>query len=51
MNTYRKNAIIVGVLFIIATVTNMLGNLSIKPLLDVKRHVYLPGVCQLIPPG
>ena len=34
MNTYRKTAIIVGVLLIIATVTNMLGNLSIKPLLD-----------------
>ena len=33
MNTYRKTAIIVGVLFIVATVTNMLGNLSIQPLL------------------
>ena len=33
MDNYRKNAIITGVLFIIATVTNMLGNLSIQPLL------------------
>jgi len=33
MDYYRKNAIITGVLFIIATVTNMLGNLSIQPLL------------------
>jgi hypothetical protein len=39
MNTYRKNAIIVGVLFIIATVTNMLGNLSIKPLLDATDYL------------
>ena len=33
MDYYRKNAIITGVLFIIATVTGMLGNLSIQPLL------------------
>jgi hypothetical protein len=39
MNTYRKNAIIVGVIFIIATVTNMLGNLSIKPLLDATDYL------------
>jgi hypothetical protein len=39
MNIYRKNAIIVGVLFIIATVTNMLGNLSIKPLLDATDYL------------
>jgi hypothetical protein len=33
MDYNRKNAIITGVLFIIATVTGMLGNLSIQPLL------------------
>jgi hypothetical protein len=38
MKTYRKIAIIVGVLFIIATVTNMLGNLSIQPLLDATDY-------------
>ena len=39
MNLYRKTAIIVGVLFIIATVMNMLGNLSIKPLLDATDYL------------
>ena len=39
MNSYRNNAIIVGVLFIVATVTNMLGNLSIKPLLDATDYL------------
>ena len=39
MNHLRKNAIIVGVLFIIATVTNMLGNLSIKPILDAPDYL------------
>ena len=39
MNSYRNNAIIVGVLFIIATVTNMLGNLSIKPILDAPDYL------------
>ncbi len=35
MNNFRKNAIIVGVLFIIATVVHMVGNLSFsKPILD-----------------
>ncbi len=35
MNTNRKTAIIVGVLFIIATVVHMVGNLSFsKPILD-----------------
>ena len=39
MNSYRNNAIIAGVLFIIATVTNMLGNLSIKPILDATDYL------------
>jgi hypothetical protein len=39
MNSYRNNAIIVGVLFIVATVTNMLGNLSIKPILDATDYL------------
>jgi hypothetical protein len=39
MNTYRKTAIIVGVLFIVATVTNMLGNLSLKPILDAPDYL------------
>jgi len=39
MNSYRKNAIVAGVLFIIATVTNMLGNLSIKPILDAPDYL------------
>jgi hypothetical protein len=39
MNYFRKNAIIVGVLFIVATVTNMLGNLSIKPILDAPDYL------------
>lgn len=39
MNSYRNNAIMAGVLFIIATVTNMLGNLSIQPLLDATDYL------------
>ena len=39
MNYFRKNAIIAGVLFIVATVTNMLGNLSIKPILDAPDYL------------
>ena len=39
MNLYRNNAIMAGVLFIIATVTNMLGNLSIKPILDATDYL------------
>jgi len=39
MNSYRNNAIIAGVLFIVATVTNMLGNLSIKPILDATDYL------------
>jgi len=39
MDSYRKYAIAAGVLFIIATVTNMLGNLSIKPLLDATDYL------------
>ena len=39
MNTYKKTAISVGVLFIVATVTNMLGNLSIKPILDAPDYL------------
>jgi len=39
MDSYRKYAIAAGVLFIIATVTNMLGNLSIKPILDAPDYL------------
>jgi hypothetical protein len=39
MNTYRKTAIIVGILFIVATVTNMPGNLSLKPILDAPDYL------------
>lgn len=39
MNNFRKTAIIVGVLFIVATVTNMLGNLSLKPILDAPDYL------------
>ena len=39
MNYFRKTAISVGVLFIVATVTNMLGNLSIKPILDAPDYL------------
>ncbi len=39
MNLYRNNAIMAGILFIIATVTNMLGNLSIKPILDAPDYL------------
>jgi len=39
MNYFRKNAIIAGVLFIVATVTNMLGNLSIRPILDAPDYL------------
>ena len=35
----RGTAICVGVLFIIATVTNMLGNLSMKPILDAPDYL------------
>ncbi len=39
MNTYRKTAISVGVLFIIATVLNVLGNIFIKPILDAPDYL------------
>jgi hypothetical protein len=39
MNSYRKTAIIVGVLFIVATVTGMVGNLSLKPILDASDYL------------
>ena len=39
MNTYRKTAISVGVLFIIATVLNMLGNIPLKPILDAPDYL------------
>ena len=40
MNTYRKTAISVGVLFIIATVINVLGNaIFLKPILDATDYL------------
>ncbi len=40
MNTYRKTAISVGVLFIIATVINVLGNvIFLKPILDAPDYL------------
>ena len=40
MNTYRKTAISVGVLFIIATVMNVLGNtIFLKPILDAPDYL------------
>lgn len=39
MNLYRNNAIMAGMLFIIATVTNMLGNLSINPILRAQDYL------------
>ena len=40
MNTHRKTAIVVGILFIIATVTSILGYLVIlEPILNVPDHL------------
>lgn len=40
MNNYRKTAIIVGILFIIATVANVVGNLAfLKPILDAPNYL------------
>jgi hypothetical protein len=39
MNTYRKNAIIVGVLFIIATVLGVLGRSFLQPILDAQDYL------------
>ena len=39
MNTYRKTAIIVGVLFIIATVLNVLGKNIYQPILDAPDYL------------
>ena len=39
MNTYRKNAISVGVLFITATVLNVVGNNLYNPLLDDANYL------------
>ena len=39
MKTYRKTAISVGVLFIIATVLNMLGNIPINTILDAPDYL------------
>jgi len=37
--TYRKTAISVGVIFIIATVLNMLGNIPLNPILDAPDYL------------
>lgn len=39
MNTYRKTAICVGVIFIMATVLNMLGTIPLNPLLDAPDYL------------
>jgi len=39
MNTYKKNAIIVGVLFIIATVLGVLGRSFYQPILDAPDYL------------
>ena len=39
MNTYRKTAISVGVLFIMATVLNMLGNIPLNTILDAPDYL------------
>lgn len=39
LGTYRKNAISVGVIFIIATVVNMLGNIPLQPILDAPDYL------------
>jgi len=39
MDTYRKTAIIVGVLFIIATVASILGSLSLGSILDAPNYL------------
>jgi hypothetical protein len=39
MNTYKKNAIIVGVLFIIATVLGVLGRSFLQPILDAQDYL------------
>ena len=39
MNTYRKTAISVGVLFIMADVLNMLGNIPLKTILDAPDYL------------
>ncbi len=39
LGSYRKNAITVGVIFIIATVVNMLGNIPLQPILDAPDYL------------
>jgi len=39
MNIYRKTAISVGVIFIMATVLNMLGNIPLNPILDAPDYL------------
>ncbi len=40
MKTYRTTAIVVGVLFFLATVLNVMGNSFLKPILDASDYLY-----------
>ena len=39
MNTYRKTAIIVGVLFIVATVASILGSVFLGSILEAPNYL------------
>ena len=39
MNTYRKNAIIVGLLFLTATITGMLADSLLGSILNVQNYL------------